>query len=177
VIPTPFFKYPFEFTVGFRRSFPVILMAYYSLYISLHSGNFYIGLAGIVMIGIVCTFFHSKLEDMFYVWIYAFSPKQFIWHKLKIATFSTMALCLPIVLTLAITHPGKIHLILAAQVLALLYVSNGVLGKYASVPYEISLLNGLLLTFSIMFPPLLLGTLPFFYLHAIEELDREGVLE
>ena len=42
-IPTPFSKKPFEFTVGFRKTFYVFPIAYFLTYISISIGNFNLG--------------------------------------------------------------------------------------------------------------------------------------
>ncbi|MFK8103156.1 MAG: ABC transporter permease, partial [Saprospiraceae bacterium] len=44
VIPTPFYRYPFEFTVGFRQTFPLHLFAYFLCFMSVWVGNFNLGI-------------------------------------------------------------------------------------------------------------------------------------
>jgi len=173
-IPTPFYKYPFEFIVGFRVTFFIFLFAYYLTYISIHYANFGIGLFAILAVSVFCTMFYFKVEDFFYVWIFSSNAKGFLFDKMKIAVFYDFVLTLPILIALTISHPSSILVILAFQAIGLCYVCVSVLSKYSAFPGEIGVREGLLVLFSIIFPPLLFFLVPYLYKRSIRSL--EGIL-
>lgn len=174
VIPTPFSKYPYEFIVGFRVTFIVFALAYYLTYISLRFANFGIGIFALLMIPIVCTMFYVKVEDIFYVWIFSYNAKRFLIDKMKVAIVCLLLLCLPIVITLSISHPAQISIILACQTAGLSLICASVLCKYSSFPNEIGKREGLLVFFSIICPILLFFTIPYLLKRSIRSL--EGIL-
>ena len=53
-IPTPFSKKPFEFTIGFRKTFYIFPIVYFLTYISVSVGNFNLGIFSMLLIGITC---------------------------------------------------------------------------------------------------------------------------
>ncbi len=61
-IPTPFSKKPFEFTIGFRRTFYIFPIAYFLTYISVTVENFNLGVFSILLIGITCFSYYSKIH-------------------------------------------------------------------------------------------------------------------
>ncbi len=174
VIPTPFYKYPYEFIIGFRLSFCMVFLAYFLTYIAMRF-NYKIGYFAIITVSILCIMFYMKVEDPFYVWIFSSKARQFLFEKIRIAVLFLFILCLPILVALSISNPDKIPVILAFQLLGTCYLTAGVLCKYTSFPDIIHLRETLFLLYSVMFPPLLLFTLPFFYIQSARQL--EGFLE
>ena len=47
-----------------------------------------------------------------------------------------------------------------------------ILAKYAAFPNEIQLPQAIVLAACVWFPPLLLLTIPYFYIHAVQRLNR-----
>lgn len=172
VLPTPFYRHPFEFTAGFRLSFLLVLGGYYLTYISIRYANFGIGIFVIYALGVLAALYHSYPEDQYYVWIFHRTATSFIFYKLLSAWAYTSLLSLPVGAALVLANPDKLGLILAAWGLGLAVCTVGVLAKYAAYPREISLQEGLPLGFSIMFPPLLLVLIPYFYLSAQRHLKE-----
>jgi hypothetical protein len=163
-IPTPFSRYPFEFTVGFRKSFPIIAIAYFLTVMAIIVGNFNLGLFSLILVPIVCLSFYSIPENEFFVWVHDSSPHQFLKNKMMVALLYTTILCLPIVIALCFYAPNKIHLVILIFGLGLLYVTLVLLAKYVAFPKEINLPQGFLIALSIFFPPFLLVLLPYYYL-------------
>jgi hypothetical protein len=172
VLPTPFYRHPFEFTAGFRMSFLLVLGGYYLTYISIHHVNPGIGIFVIYVLGILAALYHSYPEDLHYVWIFSCRAARFLQYKLLIAWGYTTLLSIPALLPLALAFPDSLGLILTAYGLGLAVAATGVLCKYAAFPQEISLREGLPLMFAIMFPPFLLFLLPYFYLTALRRLKE-----
>lgn len=174
VIPTPFYRYPFEFMIGFRITFLLFIFSYFLTCISLRVHNFYIGIFALCVVCVLCTAFHMKVEDNFYVWIYSMKARQFLFRKLWVAVFYTFISCSPILVAMSIGNPGRILEILAFQAAGIVLVCAGAVAKYTSFPDEIAMREALLVMFSIMCPVLLLFVLPFMYIHAKRNL--EGIL-
>lgn len=83
IIPTPFNKKPFEFTVGFRKTFLIFPIAYFLTYKAIATGNFNLGLFSLILVSLTCLTYYSKLENDYYIWNYNLSPKVFLLEKLK----------------------------------------------------------------------------------------------
>jgi hypothetical protein len=170
-LPTPFSKHPFEFIIGFRISFILILIGYYLTFIALDYHNFYLGVFVILALSLLSTLFYTKPEDTFFVWIYAYKPRGFLIKKIKTAISSLLFLCLPTIISLSLMKPEGIPIIILAGLWGIMLVSAGVLSKYTSFPDELTLFDGILLLLSAIFPVLLFFTLPYFYHKAIKQLE------
>ena len=66
-VPTPFFKNPFEYTIGFRKSFGFILLSYFLTFMSIYSANMNLGIFALIIFFLVCISFYSNPETTFYV--------------------------------------------------------------------------------------------------------------
>ncbi|MFK8102398.1 MAG: ABC transporter permease, partial [Saprospiraceae bacterium] len=170
VIPTPFYRYPFEFTVGFRQTFPLHLFAYFLCFMSVWVGNFNLGIFALLLSILLCCQYYGEPENSYYVWIFAFTPQAFIWHKLKIAFAYANLVAAPISLSLLFCFPANFLLVLGLQLLAIVYLVAVILAKYAVFPHRINIAQAILLTISFAFPPFLLGVIPFFYRKSIHQL-------
>jgi len=172
VIPTPFYKNPFEFLIGFRKTYLLFIISYILTGISISVGNFNLGIFALLVVFLTCLNFYAKPEPLNYVWIHAQSPKEFIKKKIKLASFHGFMLSMPIVLALAIFNPDKAHLLIIFDLLGMLYVTVSLLGKYAFYPAEINLSQGILIGLSVIFPPLTLIIIPFLYKRATKNLAQ-----
>ncbi len=169
-LPTPFAKRPFEFLVGFRKTFYLFPMAYFLTVIAIQVGNFNLGIFSMLLIfGTVLSFF-AKPEQVYYVWIHAYTPKRFLMHKIATATQYTSSLVAPILVGLLIFYPNEFHITLLFFLIGLLFVWTIILAKYSAYPNEMSLPEGMVLAFSVYFPPMLLVMIPFFHKKSIQKL-------
>jgi len=171
-LPTPFGKRPFEFVVGFRKTFYLHVLAYFLTVMAVVVGNFNLGVFSLLVVFVVCLAYYADLEPDFYVWVHAQSPKAFLWEKIKTALLYSSHLCLPVVVTLAIFFGENIHILLAVLFLGYLYLATMILAKYAAYPHTIGLPQSILLAMSFSLPPLLLFTMPLFYKNAIKRLNQ-----
>ncbi len=171
-IPTPFYKKPFEFIVGFRKSFVFILLSYFLTIIGIRYQNFNLAMFSLVLIFGVCFSFYAQPETKFYVWIYRLNAVAFLFNKIKTAFYFSSLLCLPATILLMVFFNTNVYLILAVQLLGYIYLSTVIIAKYAAYPNSINLPQGLLLTISLLFPPLLAGVIPFFYLQSTKRLKE-----
>lgn len=170
-IPTPFSKKPFEFTVGFRKTFYVFPLAYFLTYISVSVGNFNLGVFSMLCIGITCFSYYSKIENEYFVWIHNLSPKEFLLEKAKTCLIYFTLLCLPIIITLSISFFKEIDILIVFFLLCYAYLTTIVFAKYSSFPNEMNISQGILIAISLLFPPILLVFTPFFYSQSIKKLN------
>lgn len=169
-IPTPFSKNPFEFTIGFRSSILVILLAYAIVVGSIALNNFNFGIAGLVLLYITALTFYLQPEPAYYVWIYACTPKQFLKLKLTTALRQSSLLALPLIITLLIAFPASWIYVLLFTLVGQLFLLTIILAKYSAFPNEINLPEGIMIALCISFPPFLFVLIPYFYSKAIKKL-------
>ncbi len=170
-IPTPFGKKPFEFTVGFRKTWYVIPIAYFLTYISISVGNFNLGIFSMLLIGIVCFSYYSKIENEYFVWSFNLSPKEFLLEKTKTCLRYFTLLVIPIIIALSISFFNEIDIIIIFFLLCYIYLTAIIFAKYSSFPKEMNMSQGILMAMSFMFPPMLLIIIPFFYSKSIKKLN------
>ena len=170
-IPTPFGKYPFEFPSGFRKSLPLIMVAYALVPIGLNVDNFNLALASIAVVGFVVGGFHSAPEPKFYIWIFKYSPTTFLKKKIITIFRNTFLLTLPIIGTLLYYSLESYIMVLLLLVAAIAFAVMCMLSKYLAYPQEINLTQGLAMGASILFPPIMLVIIPWFYFKALKSLQ------
>jgi len=169
-ITTPFSKKPFEFTIGFRKTFFIIFIAYFIMAKAIMVDNFNLGLASYLLIALIVISYHSKPEPQFIVWIFNLSPKKFLIYKIKTAFIYFSFLILPILISTLIAYPNKLMISLLVLIICYSYILTFILAKYSSFPNEIGIVEVLLIALSIILPPILLATIPMFYNKAITQL-------
>jgi hypothetical protein len=169
-IPTPFSRKPFEFIVGFRNTFYMIFFAYFLTVMALLVGNFNLGIFALLFVMIICLTYYANLESEFFVWIFSFSSRGFLIHKIKTALLYSTILSLPIIVGLFIFFPANAGVIVGFQIFGYFCLISVIVAKYSVFPDKINLPQVLLIAFSVSFPPLLLVVIPFFYFKSINRL-------
>ena len=170
-IPTPFSKKPFEFAVGFRKTFYIFPIAYFLTFISVSVGNFNLGVFSILLIGLTCFSYYSKIENEYFVWNYNLSSKEFLFEKAKTCLVNFSFLSLPILITLGFSFFNQIAILIVFILLCYAYLTAIVFAKYSSFPIEMNMSQGILFAISFMFPPILLLFIPLFYSQSIKKLN------
>lgn len=171
-LPTPFYKYPFEFTVGFRSNYLIYFFTYFLTFMSISVGNFNLGIFSLILTLLSSLIYYTNLEDEFYVWIFSLTPKEFIRYKLKnIIQYSTI-LCLPILISLSLFFYTKIDIILGVQFLGYLFIFTAMLAKYSVFPEKLNIRFAIVLALTLWLPPLLLLIIPYLYLEATKKLKQ-----
>jgi len=171
-IPTPFSRFPFEFSVGFRKTIPVYLLSYFLTFQALVVGNFGLGVFSLLLLLLLAISHYTDPENTYYVWIYSFSPGRFLWAKVKTALWYFTITCLPVLLALGFSFTEKIGYLLLALGLGYLYLIAVILAKYTAFPARMNLPQAILLAIAVWFPPILVGIIPFFYTQAVKKLKK-----
>jgi hypothetical protein len=171
VIPSPFFKRPFEFTIGFRKYYWILIIIYTVTLIALSVGNFNLAIFAYLSILLVCMSFYSGAEPLFYVWIHAQNSKVFLNNKIKTAMQYSVFISFPVGVLLISFFPFRALIILPITLCGLLYVLLGVIAKYTNYPNQTSLLQILTMAIGMTFPPFLLLLIPYFYIKSTKKLN------
>ncbi|WP_233098829.1 ABC transporter permease [Aureibaculum flavum] len=174
-VPTPFGKRPFEFSSGFRNTFFVFPMAYGLTFISVDVNNFNLGVFSMLLIFIVTFSYYAKLENEYYVWSFSNSSKTFLIKKIRTALLFSTFLSLPIVIFLMLFFHSELETILVFWGLGYAYLVTVILAKYSIYPYEMNIPQVVLIAMSFVFPPLLIGIIPYFYSQSFKRL--KAILE
>jgi len=171
-IPTPFSKRPFEFAVGFRKTFLVYPLAYAVSVVAIQADNQNLGIFGIVLVYLTASSYYSKPEHDYYVWIYGITPQMFLKQKLFEGSIHVSLLVSPIVLGLLIFYPNSYELVLLAYFIGLFIFWTVILAKYSIYPREMNIPEGIVIALGIYFPPSLLVIIPFLYRKSILTLNK-----
>ena len=169
-LPTPFYQFPFEFPIGFRKTYIGIIISYILLIIGISIGNFNLALVAMVFLFLIMTSYYTLPENEFYIWVFSKSPREFLFIKIRTAVIYSLYLSIPALLLLLIIFPSHYLIISGIFVSGLFIVITSLLGKYALYPSEVNLTQLLCIIFSILFPPLMIIILPILYLTSINRL-------
>lgn len=171
MIPTPFSANPFEFSIGFRKTFLIFPLTYTLTAISIYVGNFNLGIFSMLLVFLTALSYYSKPEEEFYVWVHTDRPKSFLRKKMMIATQYAILLTVPIFLGLLVFFPAEYDLTLLFLLIGVLSLWTMILAKYSAYPSEINLQEGVLIALALSFPPLILLILPNFYSKSLKNLS------
>lgn len=172
VIASPFGRFPFEFTRGFRRFFILFITSYVIVYFAVISNNFNLAGLSLLTTFLVSATYYSTTEPLYYVWVYWNDPKRFIRHKLRIIFVYSIVPAIPIATTMIIFFPPDFWITLLLLLIGTMYVVVFMLAKYANYPFEMSITDGFIVAGSILFPPLLLVIIPIFYHRSLRTLNN-----
>ena len=162
-IPTPFRRHPFEFTAGFRKSWPILLVIAFVALQGFLVQNLALSLAMVAAVSLLGMNFILPTEPPEYVRIYTLTPIRFLWHKIGRAALGNLVLALPLLIAVVVVFPGSVHLALLLQLLGTCVLALTTVMKYTAYPADMDLPCSLLLAASIILFPLLPITFLAFY--------------
>ena len=171
VIPSPFSKRPFEFTTGFRKTYLLVIILIAVSFISIYYHNVNLGLVCLMGQFLLCISYYTGREPMFYVWIHAQSPRQFLREKIKTGILYGFLLSLCISIPLTVFNPADAGLIALITLIGLLDIALMAVAVYASFPAPLTLIQNFKIGAAILFPPLLLYVFPDLYFQSVKRLN------
>ena len=171
-IPTPFYKNPFEFTVGFRNTFFLFFMAYGLTIIAVTVDNFNLGVFSLMLIFLTVLGHYVKPENEYYVWSYGFTPAKFLIEKIKTAFLLSFYLYIPVFFLLSVFYFEYIGILLLCILLGYLYLTMLILAKYSAYPKEIGIIQAVFIGVALAFPPMLIVVIPLFANQSVNKLNR-----
>ena len=130
-----------------------------------------LGIFALLLVFLVALTYYTKAEDAFFVWSYSSTPRQFLFGKLRTATWQAGLLAAPVVVGLLVFFSNEWGFILTFLIIGYGFLWTMVLAKYAAYPREMNVPEGILFTLAIYFPPLLLALMPFFYYKSVKRLN------
>lgn len=170
-IPTPFFRFPFEFTTGFRKYCLLYLIAYFVAWKAIEVDNFNLGAGSLAFLCLLAMSHYATPENEYYVWMYNCTPGRFLLKKMATAWLYLSFLAFPLMVVLSIFFWDKSWILLLVFALGLFLIGAMILAKYSAYPQEMSLPQALFFGLVMWFPPLLLLVMPLFYKRAVERLN------
>ncbi len=171
VLPTPFSKSPYEFTVGFRKSFIFIVLVYGLSVISVCVNNLNLGLFSLFVLCIICATYYGKVENEYYVWIFAESPNKYLTHKILTAIKNTFLMAFPMMALLTAFSPENWWIVLLVTAIGMILIIAFLLAAYSTYPGEIGILE-LIFILAVFIPPFVLVLIPYFYVRSINRLKN-----
>jgi len=169
-IPTPFKRIPFEFIVGFRRTFIMLIAMYLLLWQAIQVDNFNLALFCLGFTFLIFCSYYFEPEKIYFVWIFSKDPNQFLLHKLSLGLLSALILSMPLCLILLVCYPSNWFLIIGVEMIGFIILVAIILAKYSAFPHQMNLPQVILFTLSLVFPFLLFFTIPIFYIQAKRKL-------
>ena len=171
-IPTPFWKHPYEFASGFRKTFPLFLLSYGLMPIAFVVNNFNLGIATLVLNTIVICSFYLYKDNIHYVWQFAMNPAQFLFYKTKVAIVYSLWTNAPAILALCIFKHELTPVVLVCVLLGLMYLTLSIMIKYDAFPEEPNISGAVVMIVCLMFPPLLTVMIPYMSNQAAKQLKH-----
>ena len=162
-LPTPFSKRLFEFALGFRVSFPLVLFLYYVVLMAIVHDNFNLGIVAVYVIVITCMGYYTTMEPDYYVWLHNDNPKRFLFQKLKTAILYAFALVVVPIVALSVFFSEFIWILLLTILICFLNLAITILLKYKKFPKPFHIGDGLLLAACVIcpiYPPFVLLPIP-----------------
>jgi hypothetical protein len=169
-IPTPFYKKPFEFTVGFRNTFFMFPIAYAVAIIAIIVDNYNLGIFSLALVFLSVLSYYLNPENEYFVWVYGIASNQFLIEKIKTAFLFSLYLCCPIILLLSIFYFENLGILLLSTLMGFLYLAAFILAKYSAFPQKMDLGQELILIICLFLPPLLIAAIPFFAIQSTKKL-------
>ncbi|MFM1930809.1 MAG: hypothetical protein RL226_112 [Bacteroidota bacterium] len=169
-LPTPFYRFPFEFAAGFRAAYPLYLVVYLLAGIGVYVDNINIAIFALCLLCLVNAMFYVHPEDEYLVWVHKHIPSKFLRIKLLTAWFYALIGVLPLAVTICLLKPNDAWLVAVMLLFGLSYLTMAVLAKYSAFPNEQGPTEGIVMALCLVMPPLLIVAIPFFYSKALKSL-------
>ena len=170
--PTPFKKWPFEFIVGFRKSFWMIALAYFLVLKALQVNNYYLGIFGLALIFVTSMTYYQNPESIYYVWIHKHKFRQFILRKFVISVICVSILSFIALIAMLFGFPENWSTSVTVYLVGYVFVGSMIVAKYSAYPYEMNVPQGIFYALSLLFPPMLLVTIWIFYSKSKKRLEH-----
>lgn len=171
VIPSPFSRNPYEFTTGFRRTYILLIGIFILTGIAIYYRNFNLGIFALLMQFLVCCSFYSVNDPIFFVWIHAQTPEQFLRNKIKNGLVYCLCLSLIIATALFIVWPAMGIWIFVVSLIGFLYLIVVILSIFANYPAPSTVSQKIQVAVSMLCPPLLPFVIPNLYYQALRRLN------
>lgn len=172
-IPTPFTKKPFEFIIGFRKSWLSLLLLYVVSIIAVGVGNLNLLLFCMFCICLCCTFYYQAPEPLLIHWQQNRKPAAFLRYKIRRGIIQLSLLVWPLFFLVAISFPTDLYKAFIVWLLGLTLIPFIISLKYAVFPRAISIPEGTIISLCLIFYPLIIAVVPYYYFKAVNNLKQK----
>jgi hypothetical protein len=162
-VPTPFKRLPYEFIVGFRKTYGLVLLAGFLLAKGVQVNNFNLAIGSLGLLFIVSLTYYSKPEPLQFVWLFKQNAAGFLRSKVWSGLGCLTLLTASFVLVLFACFPNQWKGIVLLLSIGYPFFISVVLAKYVAYPGTISLPQAILYARCFTFPPFLIILIVFFY--------------
>ncbi len=170
-LPTPFYRFPFEFTSGFRYSWILIIGLYILVIIAWSVNNEALGKVSVITLCLSSTLYYQNPESEYFIWIHNMDSSSFIQHKIKIALNYTLLLATLMLLLVILAWPSYALWTILGVLCALLFLATTIVAKYTMYPQIFNLPLVIALSLGFVAPPVLLILFPYLYNKAVKNLN------
>jgi hypothetical protein len=140
--------------------------------ISVCVNNLNLGLFSLFVLCIICATYYGKVENEYYVWIFAESPNKYLTHKILTAIKNTFLMAFPMMALLTAFSPENWWIVLLITAIGMILVIAFFLAAYSTYPPgEIGILE-LIFILAVFIPPFVLVVIPYFYVRSINRLKN-----
>lgn len=169
--PTPFKKLPFEFIIGFRKTFWLIAIAYFLIFKAIQVENYNLGLAGLGLIFLTSMSYYQKPEAEYFVWIHTDRTKLFLKLKFLVALICVSILSgIPLIAMIVYFSSNWLTTVMVYLV-ACIFLGSMIVAKYSAYPYEMNIPQAIFYALSLLFPPMLPVAIGIFYSQSKKRLE------
>lgn len=172
VMPTPFKKFPFEFVVGFRKSYWFIIIILLLMFQAIRVDNYNLAVFSFGLLFFTAMSFYLKPEKAYFVWIHNRKTQAFLLEKFKTSMICMTLLSVIPYIALVVIYPERIFITTLVLIVGLIFLSSMILAKYSAFPFEMNVPQALLYGVSLWFPPMLLFVMIIFYKQSKRTLER-----
>lgn len=171
ILPTPFKRWAYEFVIGCRKYFLLILLLWFVVLKSVQVDNANLGLVCLGFLSMLSASFYLPIEPIRIVWQHILKPKEFLKIKLGFAVLCQTCFLAPVVVLLLIFFPTYYWATAVLTVIGLLMVITAILAKYSKYPKDIGVLQAFIMGFSFVLPFFLPVALWIFWKQAKQKLQ------
>lgn len=171
-ILTPFYRKPFEFIVGFRKTWLLILLLYTFSILGILFSNENLSLFCMFCICLTSCSYYQNPEDPIIMWNQTRSPTQFLWFKIYRGILQLTLLILPILILQFAFFPEDFFKPVLLWGMGMLIIPFVITLKYAVFPRKINITEGFIMGLCLMFYPLILAIIPYYYYKSIQNLKK-----
>ncbi len=169
-IPNPYQQFPFEFAIGFRKYFLLVVMAYTIGIIACVVANFNIAIFGMLILALTMMNYYSLVEPSFIIWEDVRSERTLLHYKLKVGLRYFILTSIPLWTMIVIVYPTHWMYVLLWAVILLIYFLVFILMKYDAFPRAMGLPHTIYFIACMIIPPLLIVFAYRFYKRSLNHL-------
>ena len=169
-IPTPFWKFPFEFIVGFRKLFLLVLIGFFLTFQAIQVGNHNLGFFSLGLQFFISLMYYNQPENPYFVWVFKGTSQQFLGKKIATSLICSRISTFQVIWRLMFYFTELWLVLIGIQIFGYILLLTIILAKYSAFPSEMSLPQVLFYFISLIFPPLFLFTIPMFYKQSSQKL-------